>query len=130
MGLARPPAPPPPRAPGAEAGKRFRRFGRPQAIVVRLDRFLFFIRLMKSRTLAQSLIEQGHVRLDGKRVSKTSEEVAIGSVIAIPLRGEVRILRVLALPTRRGPAGEARTCYEELGESGSSANVSQESAAD
>jgi ribosome-associated heat shock protein Hsp15 len=82
---------------------------------VRIDRFLFFIRLIKSRTLAQSIIESGHVRIDGKRVEKPSEEVRVGSIVALPLHERVRILRVLALPTRRGPASEARTCYEELG---------------
>lgn len=97
---------------------------------MRLDRYLFFIRLLKSRTLAQALIEEGNVRVDGKRVAKTSEEVRVGSVIALPLRGEVRVLRVLALPVRRGPASEAWTCYEELGEATESANVSQESGAD
>jgi ribosome-associated heat shock protein Hsp15 len=97
---------------------------------MRLDRFLFFIRLMKSRTLAQGLIEAGHVRIDGKRVGKTAEEVRVGSIVALPLHGKVRVLRVLALPTRRGPAAEARSCYEELGETANSANVSQEGAAD
>jgi len=83
---------------------------------VRVDRFLHCIRLAKSRTLAQSLVEEGHIRIDGKRALKPSEPVRVGSVVALPLRGEVRILRVLALPERRGPASEARTCYEELGE--------------
>ncbi|MFL6732515.1 MAG: RNA-binding S4 domain-containing protein [Sphingomicrobium sp.] len=82
---------------------------------MRIDRFLFFIRLVKSRTLAQSVIDKGYVRIDGKRIEKPSEEVGVGSVVALPLRGEVRILRVLSLPTRRGPAPEARACYEELG---------------
>jgi ribosome-associated heat shock protein Hsp15 len=82
---------------------------------VRIDRFLFFIRLLKSRTLAQGVIDEGHVRIDGKRVEKVSEEVHVGSVIALPLYGNVRVLRVLAMPTRRGPATEARQCYEELG---------------
>ena len=81
---------------------------------MRIDRFLFFIRLLKSRTLAPSVIDQGHVRIDGKRVEKSSDQVQVGSVIAMPLRGEVRVLRVLALPERRGPASEARLCYEEL----------------
>ena len=80
-----------------------------------IDRFLFFIRLLKSRTLAQALIQTGHVRIDGKRVEKVSEEVRVGSVVAFPLRDEVRILRVLSLPVRRGPSTEARACYEELG---------------
>lgn len=81
---------------------------------MRLDRYLFFIRLAKSRTTAQTLIEEGHVRIDGRRVAKPSEEVRVGSVIALPLHGKVRVLRVLALPGRRGPAAEARTHFEEL----------------
>ena len=82
---------------------------------MRIDRFLFFIRLLKSRTLAQSLIEEGHVRIDGKRVEKSSEEVRVGNIVALPLHGQVRVLKVLELPYRRGPAAEARLCYEELG---------------
>ena len=81
---------------------------------MRIDRFLFFIRLVKSRTIAQHVIDEGHVRIDGRRVEKSSEEVRGGSIVALPLRGQVRILRVLALPSRRGPASEARACYEEL----------------
>ena len=82
---------------------------------MRIDRFLHCIRLVKSRTLAQSLVEDGYVRIDGKRAIKPSEEVRAGSIVALPLRGQVRILRVLALPMRRGPAPEARASYEELG---------------
>ncbi|WP_308515281.1 RNA-binding S4 domain-containing protein [Sphingomonas flavescens] len=82
---------------------------------MRIDRFLHCIRLLKSRTLAQSLVEEGHVRIDGKRITKTAEEVRVGSVIAFPLHDRIRILRVLSLPDRRGPATEARTHYEELG---------------
>ena len=83
---------------------------------MRIDRFLFFIRLAKSRTLAQGIIEQGYVRIDGRRVERASDQVDVGSVIALPLHGQVRVLRVLALPARRGPATEARTCYEEIEE--------------
>ena len=82
---------------------------------MRIDRYLFFIRLVKSRTLAQAIIDDGHVRIDGRRVEKSSEEVRAGNIVALPLRDQVLILRVLALPARRGPATEARACYEELG---------------
>jgi ribosome-associated heat shock protein Hsp15 len=81
---------------------------------VRIDRYLHCIRLVKSRTLAQAVIDSGYVRIDGKRVEKPSEDVRIGSTIALPLRGQVRVLRVLCLPERRGPAAEARACYQEL----------------
>ncbi len=82
---------------------------------MRIDRYLHCIRLVKSRTLAQGVIDTGHVRIDGKRVEKPSEEVRVGSVIALPLRDRVRVVRVLALPERRGPPAQARACYEELG---------------
>ena len=88
---------------------------------MRIDRYLHCIRLAKSRSLAQVLIDAGHVRIDGKRITKHAEPVRIGNIIAIPIRDRVRILKVLALPTRRGPAAEARTCYEELGVDGDNA---------
>ncbi len=81
---------------------------------MRIDRFLVFIRLMKSRTLAQALIETGHIRIDGKRVTKFSEEVREGSIVTLPLHGRVRVFEVLSLPVRRGPSAEARACYREV----------------
>ena len=83
---------------------------------MRIDRFLFFIRLVKSRTLAQEIVAAGRVRIDGKRTLKASDDVKEGSIIALPLRGAVRVLRVLSLPARRGPAAEARSHYEEIDE--------------
>jgi ribosome-associated heat shock protein Hsp15 len=82
---------------------------------VRIDRYLHCIRVVKSRTLAQGLLDGGHARIDGKRVEKPSEPVRVGSTIALPLGDRVRVFRVTALPQRRGPASEARGCYEELG---------------
>lgn len=82
---------------------------------MRIDRVLHCIRLVKSRTLAQRLIETGYARIDGKRVEKPSEEVRVGSIIAMPLHGKVRIVRVLGLPPHRVPAREAQRFYEELG---------------
>lgn len=81
---------------------------------MRIDRFLVFVRLAKSRTLAQAIIGSGHVRVDGKRIEKSSELVRVGAIVALPIDGRVRILRVLSLPSRRGPAAEARACYDEL----------------
>ena len=82
---------------------------------MRIDRYLHCIRLVKSRTLAQALVETGYVRIDGRRVAKASDPVRVGSVIALPMRGKVCVLRILSLPDRRGPAAEARLCYTELG---------------
>ncbi|WP_338502018.1 S4 domain-containing protein [Sphingomonas kaistensis] len=82
---------------------------------MRLDRYLFFIRLLKTRTQAQELLHQGRTRIDGRRVEKVSEIVRVGATITLPLRGAIRVIRVLSLPARRGPSPEARACYEELG---------------
>ena len=81
---------------------------------MRIDKFLFMVRLIKSRTQAQAILAEGRTRIDRRRVEKPSDEVRVGSVVAMPLRGTVRVIRVLALPARRGPAAEARTCYEEI----------------
>ncbi len=87
----------------------------PSVRPLRIDRYLHCIRLVKSRTLAQALVGEGHVRIDGRRVTRPADEVRVGSVVALPLRGTVRVLRVTALPVRRGSPDEARAAFEELG---------------
>jgi len=81
---------------------------------MRIDRFLWFARLVKTRGGAQEMAEAGTLRLDGRRIERSSAQVRIGSIIAFPLRGQVRVLRVEALPYRRGPAPEAAALYQEL----------------
>lgn len=83
---------------------------------MRIDRYLHCIRLVKSRARAQAVIDTGYVRIDGKRVEKVSEPVRVGSIIALPLRGRVRVLHVIALPVRRDPPIEAQACYREIAE--------------
>ena len=85
---------------------------------MRIDRYIHCIRLVKSRTLAQALVEAGHVRIDGKRATKPSEPVGVGNIIALPLRGTVRIIEVIALPERRGPPVEARLAYRDIDATG------------
>ena len=82
---------------------------------MRLDRYLYFIRLVKSRSSAQSVIENGVVRLNGRRVEKSAANVAVGNIIALSLHDQVRVLRVVRIPSRRGPAAEASACYDEVG---------------
>jgi ribosome-associated heat shock protein Hsp15 len=81
---------------------------------VRIDKFLFFARLVKTRTLAQRIVAEGHMRLDGRVVDRAHAEVRAGSVLTFPLNDRVRVLRVEALPIRRGPAAEAQACYTDL----------------
>lgn len=82
----------------------------------RLDKWLWFSRVSKSRTLAAQLIEDGKVRVNRARVVKPSQTVRAGDVLTIALRGRVQILKVLAAGQRRGPPPEARQLYEVVGQ--------------
>lgn len=79
---------------------------------LRIDKFLWHIRLSKSRSTAQALIGKGHVRINGARVERSSILVHIGDTITLPRGEAVLAIRVLTVPSRRGPALEAQACYE------------------
>lgn len=81
---------------------------------LRIDKFLWFVRLCKSRSTAQRLAEDGHIRLNGRRIDRAHAPVRAGDLITFPQGDSVRVVRVTALPLRRGPAPEAQDCYEEL----------------
>lgn len=91
----------------------------------RLDKFLWFARIVKTRALAQSLAEGGRLRLAGRIVDRAHSPVRIGDVMSFAVRGTVRVLRVEALPARRGPPDEARALYTDLGEAAAQALTSQ-----
>src|SRR6185436_19231321 len=84
---------------------------KPNASQQRLDRWLWFARLMKSRTLAAELVGSGKVRVNHVRVVKPSHLLREGDVLTIALRGDVRVVEVLGLGERRGPPEEARLLY-------------------
>ena len=93
---------------------------------MRLDRFLWFVRVVKKREWAQAMAEAGTLRIDGRRVERAAAPVRVGDTLTFADHaGRVRVIRVVTLPQRRGPAQEARACYEERTE-----NVSQEGAGD
>jgi len=81
---------------------------------IRLDKWLWFARFLKSRTLAAALCGEGKLRLSGRVISKPSQTVRVGDVLTFPLHDHVRVIEVKALGVRRGPAEEARTLYEDL----------------
>lgn len=83
---------------------------------MRIDQALWFLRLAASRTLAQHLVEGGHMRLNGRRIIKPSTAVKVGDVLTLALNSQVRVIALDALPTRRGPAAEAQGCYRVLDE--------------
>ena len=81
---------------------------------MRIDQLLWFLRLAKTRTLAQAWVGEGHVRCNGRRVERMHHAISPGDVITLPLYGQVAVVEVLALPTRRGPPSEAQECYRRL----------------
>lgn len=83
---------------------------------LRIDKLLWFLRFMKSRGLAQAVVEQGHVRLNGSRVTRCAQGVAAGDRLVLPIGQSVRVIEIVALPSRRGPASEATACYRVLDE--------------
>jgi ribosome-associated heat shock protein Hsp15 len=80
----------------------------------RLDKWLWFARVVKSRTLAAEVIADGKVRINRIRVVKAAQPVRPGDVLTIALRGRVQVLKVIAEGLRRGPPSEARRLYENL----------------
>lgn len=80
----------------------------------RLDRFLFFSRAVKSRTLAQKLIEAGAVRVNSERTDRTDHKVGAGDVLTMSLHGRILVWRILDAGARRGPASEAQGLYEDM----------------
>jgi ribosome-associated heat shock protein Hsp15 len=80
----------------------------------RLDKWLFFSRAVKSRTLAQKLIEAGFVRVNSDRTTHTDHQVGPGDVLTMTLGKRLIVWRILDIGTRRGPATEAATLYEDL----------------
>jgi ribosome-associated heat shock protein Hsp15 len=88
--------------------------GTPLASSRRLDQWLWFARLVKSRSLAQRLCAAGAVTLNRLPVRKANQIVRIGDVVVTPQGAFRRTVRVLALGTRRGPASEARLLFEEI----------------
>ena len=82
--------------------------------VQRLDQWLWFARIAKSRTLAQALIERGKVRINREKVYKTATIVRPGDVLTLSLGPRVLSIEILGIGTRRGPAPEAVTLYRDL----------------
>lgn len=81
---------------------------------MRIDKLLFFLRIAKSRTLANGWIETGHIRVNGRRIEKGSMAIAVGDTITPPKGDAVLTIKLLAMPARRGPAAEAQLCYQLL----------------
>jgi len=81
---------------------------------LRIDKWLWYARLARTRTLAQKLAVSGRVRVNRQKNDSSARQLRIGDVLTIALDSGVRVLKVAATGNRRGPASEARLLYEDL----------------
>ncbi len=81
---------------------------------LRIDKWLWHARFVKSRSLATRLCTSAGMRVGGTPVRKAHQALRVGDVLTFPLGRHIRVIKVLALGTRRGPAVEARTLYDDL----------------
>lgn len=84
----------------------------------RIDKWLYYTRIFKTRTLAGKFADSGKIRLSHgdrrERITKASQTVRAGDILTFPLHQDIRILEVLLPGTRRGPAPEAKLLYGDL----------------
>ncbi len=85
----------------------------------RLDKWLWFARFAKTRTLAAKLVTSGFVRVNGQRTDNAAKALAIGDVITVSLPRGALVVRIEDLGERRGPATEAQGLYTDLTRQGS-----------
>ena len=80
----------------------------------RLDKWLWQTRFYKTRGLAQRMCGAGKVRINSRRVRKAHYALKAGDILTFPQGSRIRVVRILAMPERRGPAVEAQRCYEDV----------------
>ena len=80
----------------------------------RIDKWLFFARVVKSRSLAAKLAVGGKVRVNRDKIEQAAHQVKVGDVLTITLNRRILVYKILAPGERRGPAPEAQLLYEDL----------------
>ncbi|KKJ78019.1 hypothetical protein WH95_06350 [Kiloniella litopenaei] len=81
---------------------------------LRIDKWLWYARFFKTRSIASTVCNGGRVRIGGKAVSKASQLIKPDDVLTFTQGANIRVVKILALGSRRGPAPEARELYEDL----------------
>lgn len=81
---------------------------------LRVDKYLWFARFFKTRSLATKRANGGRIRINGNKIKKSSDTVSIGDILTFAQGNEIRVIRVLNLGTRRVPAQEAQNLYEDI----------------
>lgn len=80
----------------------------------RLDKWLWHARFFKTRSLAARQVSGGYVRVNGDRAAKPARSVGKGDVLTFAQGRAIRVVEIVALSNRRGPAGEAQELYVDL----------------
>ena len=83
----------------------------PTAEKIRIDKWLWYARFFKTRSLAAKQVSAGHLRLNGAKISKSAQSVTTGDVLSFPQGRQNRVVEVRGIGTRRGPAPEAQALY-------------------
>ena len=78
---------------------------------LRVDKWLWHARFFKTRTLAAKIVSGGHMRVNSDKISKPAYSIVVGDVLTFAQGNHIRVIEVLALGERRGPAPEAQTLY-------------------
>ena len=97
---------------------------------LRLDKWLWYARFFKTRSLASEVCNAGQLRVGGGIVSKAHQKVRVGDILTFPQGRHIRVVKVLALATRRGPAPEAQALYEDLNPPSRESRLPREAALD
>jgi ribosome-associated heat shock protein Hsp15 len=87
---------------------------KPGTASIRIDKLLFFLRFARSRALAKTMAEAGHIRLNRRRIDHAHAAVRPGDVLSLPLPSGVMLVEIIGLPLRRGPASIAAGHYRIL----------------
>ena len=81
---------------------------------LRLDKWFWYARFIKSRSLATKLCNSGKVRVNGSLIKKAHQSVTPGDVLTFSVGPNIRVIKIIKLGNRRGPAKEAQALYEDL----------------
>ena len=84
------------------------------ALKLRVDKWLWHARFFKTRSLSAKVVSAGKLRVNGQPISKPAYSLSAGDVLTFPQGDDVRVVKVLAMGERRGPAPEARLLYDDL----------------
>ena len=81
---------------------------------LRLDIYLYYIRIFKSRSIATKFVLTNRLRISGQVTQKPHKMISVGDVLTMTINDNIKILKVLDIPSRRGPYSEALNFYEDI----------------